>query len=170
MDRDGQMDKKKKKEFVFFWEEPLKKKAEAHADDNFFAPDFGKDMEQMMNEIMKNFLGGSNFSVKVSAPITIQDRGGEFVMRAELPGFEKKDVNMHVSENRIEISAEKKTKRDERSEQRFFTEASHSRLARSFMLPEPIDADRVEAVFRNGVLIVRMPKLRTKKFKKIDLE
>ncbi len=157
--------KEKKRKLRFFWEEGGKKD-EPEFDP--FGAGFGSDMESLMNEMMKSV--NMPFNIRISAPITLSDSGNAFVLRAELPGFEKKDINLQVSEDRIEVSAEKKKASREKTEKGLYAEASHSRLFKSFALPGHIDVGRVEAAFKNSVLVVMMPKLQRKRqSKKVDI-
>lgn len=80
----------------------------------------------------------------------VQDRDKEVVVRAELPGFDEKELDIQVSDNVLTIKAEKEQKGD--GQQRW------SRFQRSFTLPTGADPDKIEANYRNGVLEMHIPR------------
>lgn len=97
-----------------------------------------------------------------SMGIDLADHGEEFVLTADVPGFEKDDVDLRLSDNTLHITAEREgeetTERDE--EEGFYIKSERERqsLSRSVRLPEPIDAESIEATYRNGVVTVTIPK------------
>lgn len=94
----------------------------------------------------------------------VEDRENEFVVRADAPGFEADDFDIQVSGNVLKISAEHavNSTNGEREAQRYFE--------RSMTLPAGIDAQHVEASYRNGVLEVRLPKDEESKPRKIAVK
>jgi HSP20 family protein len=85
-------------------------------------------------------------------------RGDNLVVRADLPGLERDDVNVEVTDdNALTISGERRQEAVEDREGYYRSERSYGRFFRSIPLPEGVDADRVEASFKNGVLEVTLP-------------
>lgn len=76
----------------------------------------------------------------------------------DLPGIEKKDISLNVSNDRIEIRAEKKHEKKEEKKGAFRMERSYSGFFRSFVLPSHVDASKINASFKDGVLKLRVPK------------
>ena len=76
----------------------------------------------------------------------------------DLPGIEKKDIQLSVSSDRIEIRAEKKSESKDESKGAFRMERMYSGFFRSFILPSHVDGSRATAKFENGVLKLRIPK------------
>jgi HSP20 family protein len=85
----------------------------------------------------------------------IEDAGNEVVVRAEAPGFENHDFNIQVSGNQLTIHAERKHEGKGTDDGYNYSER---RLHRSLTLPAGVDADKVEASYRNGVLELHFPK------------
>ncbi len=79
----------------------------------------------------------------------------------DLPGIEKKDIRLNVSQDRVEIRAEKKKEVKEEKKEGFRMERSYSGFFRSFILPSHVNASKVSASFKDGVLKIRIPKSST---------
>ena len=90
-------------------------------------------------------------------PIDVHETAEEYVITAELPGLERNDVRIQVGDGRVQISGERR-ERDIPCEQYHRVERGHGSFSRTFELPLPVDAGRVTADLRDGVLIVICPK------------
>jgi HSP20 family protein len=90
-------------------------------------------------------------------PIDVQETADEYVITAELPGLGRNDVRIQVVDGRVQISGERR-ERDIPCEQYHRVERGHGSFNRTFELPLPVDAGRVTADLRDGVLIVICPK------------
>ena len=90
-------------------------------------------------------------------PIDVHETTDEYVITAELPGLGRKDVEIHVSDGRVQISGQRR-ERGVPCEQYHRVERGHGTFSRTFELPLPVDADRVMADLRDGVLTVICPK------------
>jgi HSP20 family protein len=84
----------------------------------------------------------------------------ELALTAELPGVGKDDVNVEVEDGVLTIRGEKHQERTEGGEDRDFHvwERSYGAFMRSFTLPRAVDAEKITAGFRDGVLKIRLPK------------
>ena len=92
--------------------------------------------------------------------IDLVDEGKGFVLKAELPGIEKSDLNIEVTENAIEISGESSSEKEEKDNETGFVrrERHYARFHRSLPFPEAIVPDKVDAQLKDGVLTVKAPK------------
>ena len=91
--------------------------------------------------------------------IDLADCGDEFVLTADVPGFERDDIDLRLADDRLHITAEREhEEREEEDEFYIRSERSHRTARRSVRLPEPVDEDAVEATYKNGVLTVTLPK------------
>jgi HSP20 family protein len=102
--------------------------------------------------------------------VDVEETGENFLIRAEMPGLKKEDVKISLAENILTVSGEKKmeTKTDERKYHRL--ERTYGSFQRSFSLPEPIKADKISAVFKDGILEVKVPKSEEAKPREIDIK
>jgi len=81
-------------------------------------------------------------------------RGDEFVVRADLPGLDKKDVTVEVQDDALVIQGERNNEHKEEREGYYASERSYGRFYRVIPLPDGAITDSVKASFRNGVLEV----------------
>lgn len=106
-----------------------------------------------------------------SFPVDVAETDDELVIKADLPGFEKADVAIRVTENTIDIAAQHKQKKIEQKENYFRAERSMGALRRYLALPAEVNPDTAKAKMENGVLEIRLKKAKpTKKAKKVQVQ
>jgi HSP20 family protein len=104
-------------------------------------------------------------------PVDLVDRPEEFVATVDLPGFEREDIEIQVTDNQLHITADHEEIIDDEKEDRYIHHERHrSSTRRSIRLPEEVDRDGVEARMKNGVLIVTLPKRELEEGRKIEIE
>jgi HSP20 family protein len=119
-----------------------------------------RDMDRMFGDFLEpprrraqRFRGG------LAAPsVELVDRGTEVVLRAELPGVRKEDVDLTVHDEAITVMGEFKRDETVKDEDYYFSERRYGHFERTVPLPEEVDADRAKASFKDGVLEVVLPK------------
>jgi len=115
--------------------------------DEFMAPFFRGSSSPFWNEMAKN------------QPRTdIQDRGDHFSLTAELPGFDKNDVEVRIGSNGLELKAEKRAD-DKRTDGR---QSTYSYFHRYLTLPESVVSEKVDGTMKNGILELKLPKAEPK--------
>ncbi len=102
--------------------------------------------------------------------IDLQDNGDSFKVNAEMPGLEKKDIKLKVTEDEVIIKAERYDEKEESGKNFYRKERSSSGYYRTLRLPEPVVADSSKASYRNGVLSIEIKKARDKKSREIKVE
>lgn len=107
-----------------------------------------------------------------SPSVDIFEEGNEVIVKAELPGMNKDDIDVNISDDVITISGEKKSEERVEKKDYFRIERSHGSFSRSMTLPSEIQTDKVKAVFKDGVLEVRIPKSESaiQKVKKVKID
>jgi len=92
--------------------------------------------------------------------IDVYEEGDKYMLEAELPGLSDKDIKLEVRNGQLMLSTAKSEKTEEKSKKGRWIrkERREFRFARSFTLPEDVDASAIEAHFKNGVLQVIMSK------------
>jgi len=100
----------------------------------------------------------------------IYESKDNYVFKVELPGFEKKDLNVEIKDNTIIISGEKKKEEEVKEEDYHRIERSYGNFHRSFQLPQNVDHKNVDAKMENGILKVTIPKKEAARPKKIDVK
>ena len=91
-------------------------------------------------------------------PVDIYQNGDqELVLKAELPDMSREDIDITVENFVLTVKGDKKLATDVKDEQYHHIERRYGSFSRSFSLPQTIDASRVAAEYKNGVLTVRLP-------------
>jgi HSP20 family protein len=90
-------------------------------------------------------------------PVDLHETASEYVLTAEVPGLEQKDVSVQLHDSYLTVSG---VRREETRtcEQYHRVERGHGSFSRTFHLPHPVDAERISADLRDGVLRVTCPK------------
>ncbi|MCB0359273.1 MAG: Hsp20/alpha crystallin family protein [Bdellovibrionales bacterium] len=124
-----------------------------------------------MNRLFDSFFDAFGTPVRLSSEssaqrfvpsVDVEDFEDKMVITAELPGLDQKDIDITLQNDRVEISGEKRFEREEKAENgRRYVERSFGSFQRIIPLTAEIDADKVDASFKNGVLHVTLPKADT---------
>lgn len=123
--------------------------------DNLFA-DFG-----FGRGLMAPLERGTNLAQGLWSPqVEMFERGQDIVVRADLPGLSKDDVNVEVADNGITIEGERKSENQQKGEGYFRSERTYGKFYRRLPLPDGARAEDAEATFSNGVLEITMPAAR----------
>jgi len=105
-----------------------------------------------------------------SMAIDLVDRDGEFVVTVDLPGFERDDVDIRVTDHTLRIEAEHEAVHDEEGERFIRHERRHESTDRSVRLPGEVDKQGVAARMRNGVLTITLPKTEIEEARRIEID
>ncbi len=108
---------------------------------------------------------------EIAPSIDIYEEGDDVVVKAELPGMKKEDIEVSLADDSITISGEKKKEEKVERKGYFRHERSYGSFARSFSLPSEVRTDDAKAEFRDGVLEIRVPKTEEarKRVKKVTI-
>ena len=101
--------------------------------------------------------------------VDVIDRDGEVVVKAELPGVDKKDLDISVTNNTVTIKG--KTSHEEKEEKGDYyrCEISRGEYARTLSLPAEVDESKAKASFKDGILELTLPKKEKSKRRKIEV-
>lgn len=136
--------------------------------------DFRRSFDLMMRPYYPpdlQFVEPAAFPVRY-APLDIIDEGTHFVVRAELPGFTKENVDVQVTRDGMNIRAKKEEKKEEQNKNYIHRERAYSSFERYVAFPEEVDAAKAEGTMKEGILELRVPKKEPKpesKPRKIDI-
>ena len=95
-----------------------------------------------------------------------------YEITAELPGMDEKNIDVKVADGTLTIKGEKQEEKEEKKKDYYLRERSFGSFERSFAIPEGVDADKIDASFKKGVLTLTLPKKpeAQKPAKKIDVK
>ncbi len=126
---------------------------------------FGRDVD-LARGLVSPFFGGAGTDLwgragdaeaLWSPPVEVLEKGDNLVVRAEIPGVSKDDVNVTLSNDTLTIEGERRQESEDRGEGFYRSERSYGRFLRTIPLPEGVDTEKVDASFKDGVLEVTVP-------------
>lgn len=101
--------------------------------------------------------------------VDVIDRDDEILVRAEMPGVDKKDVDVSTTENTVTIKGSTHAEEKEEKGDYYRCEISSGSFSRTLALPGNVDASKAKATFKDGVLEMALPKVEKSKRQKIDI-
>ena len=104
-----------------------------------------------------------------SPPLDVSETENEMVVRVEIPGMNEKDIDISLSHGLLTVSGEKTVEKVE-DETCHCMESCYGKFSRTVKLPFEVEADKVDATFKDGVLRIRLPKSESAKPKKIEIK
>ena len=103
--------------------------------------------------------------------VDIEESNNFYLIRADVPGVDKKDINVHMDKGVLSITGEKHEEKETgKGTKRHRTERYNGSFARRFTLPGTIKADKIDASYKDGVLSLMIPKAEEAKPKSIDIK
>ncbi|MGQ4555489.1 Hsp20 family protein [Halobellus sp. GM3] len=103
-------------------------------------------------------------------PIDLLEHDDEYVVTVDLPGFERDDVSIRVTDHTLVVEAERESTVDEDEERYLRRERRHESMQRSVRLPNEVEKEDVSAKMTHGVLTVSLPKLEVAEARTIEIE
>ncbi len=102
--------------------------------------------------------------------VDIYETPDSVVLKAELPGLSTNDIDIQVRDNVLTLKGERRLEKEVKEENYLRVERAYGSFQRAFTLPAAIQADKIRAVFKDGVLEVNIPKAEEAKPKQIKIE
>jgi HSP20 family protein len=133
-------------------------------------------MEQEMEETFDRWLGGwprpfgQAETLGWAPAVDVVDRKNEVVLRADLPGLTEKDVELTLQNGNLNIRGERKEEKEIKEENYYCSERWSGAFSRTLALPAGVEADKISATFKEGVLEVHLPKTQGAEGKKIEIK
>src|SRR5512145_475921 len=118
-------------------------------------------MPSLIDDFFGRDLIGSFFNDQtgISMPaVNIVENADAFKIEVAAPGLEKNDFKIDLENNMLTISAEKEQNNEEKDLKYMRREFSYSSFKRSFSLPLTVDGEKIEAIHKDGVLLITLPK------------
>jgi HSP20 family protein len=126
--------------------------------------------ERFLREAFSPVTNEGEVSTRTWAPpVDIFENGDNLVLKAELPGVNPDDVEIRVEDNTLYLKGERKFEKEVKEQSYHRVERSYGTFTRTFSLPNSIDADKVSANYKDGVLTLTMPKKEEAKPKTIKI-
>jgi len=137
---------------------------------------FRKNMEQ----VFEDFLHASQNFGLFSSPLAkcdfmpqldVSESETEIQVNAELPGMTDKDIEVSLENNVLNIKGQKKQEQEKKEKNYHYVERQYGSFYRSIPLPAEVEGEKIEAIFKNGILTISLPKVKSKEqAKKIQVK
>lgn len=128
-----------------------------------------RDMDRMFDNFYRSESSDVENLSGLYPPVDIKETKDELILTTEIPGISKDDINISFSENTLTIKGEKKEEKKESDHNYHKVERRFGSFQRSFTLGTQVDADKVNASCKDGILIIEMPKKEEVKPKEIPI-
>jgi HSP20 family protein len=102
--------------------------------------------------------------------VDVREAEDEYLMEVELPGLTDKDIELNVEDNILTLSSKKEQEKEEKKNGYLIRERRKHEFARTFVLPKDVEREKIKAEFKNGLLVVNIPKKPEAKPRKIDVK
>jgi HSP20 family protein len=133
------------------------------------------DIQSEMNRLFDTFFGRpapqTGGMERVWAPaVDMYETKDELVMAVELPGVSEKDIHLSITGDLLSVKGERHWQQDVKQENFFRSERWLGKFERTLPLPMPVQSDKVKAAYRDGVLMITLPKAEEIKAKEIKID
>ena len=129
-------------------------------------------MQQEMNRFFEEFFGERHAELIEGnwlPAVDVSENDSAIIVRAELPGMTQEDIELNLQDNVLTLQGEKKKMTEEEKENCHRLERCYGSFNRSFTLPVSVDQDNISATFKDGILVVNLPKSEEARPKKIAI-
>ena len=126
-----------------------------------------------MDDLFDSFFRGLDrpfAGYKVWPAIDVAEQDNAIVVRAEVPGCKAEDIDISVFNNKLTISGEKKLTEEKKEKGYYHVESSYGSFRRELTLPTDVDQKKIEAVCKDGVLSITLPKAAKSKAVKVKVK
>lgn len=136
---------------------------------------FGRDFTRIADRLNRafdlRFEDSDRESLGVwNPPVDIMEDKDGLVLKAELPGMDKKDIEVRVENNVLTLQGERKRESETKENGYYRRERAYGTFSRSFSLPTSVDTGKIGAEYKDGVLSVSLPKAEEAKPKQIQVK
>jgi HSP20 family protein len=128
-----------------------------------------------INRMFDSFFNGGTLEGNSLMPATwspavdLSERDNEYVLKVELPGVSKDDVKLTLQDNVLTVRGEKKQEKETKRSNYSRVERSYGAFQRSFTLPTTVEEGKIEAIYKDGILTVNLPKAEQAKRMEIEV-
>ena len=136
---------------------------------SFLNPFRGLQLQRSMFDLEPSRQGGSSVA---SPAMDLVERDNAYELTADMPGLDEKNIEVDVANGVLTVRGQKEEEKVEKKQDFHLRERRFGSFSRSVRIPNTVDADKIEATFKNGVLKVTLPKMPVaqKPTKKIEVK
>jgi len=123
-----------------------------------------------MDQILDTFFGRAPAEVAWSPAVDVYETKDDIVVKAELPGVKPEDVEVSIVGDTLTLKGERRKEAEVREEGYYRIERSYGAFQRSLTLPSVVNAEKVKATYKDGLLEIKLPKKEEAKPKTVKVE
>jgi len=132
---------------------------------------FRSDIDRMFDDFFTRSPFSRSYGAEEWMPaVDISETGKEIIVNAEIPGMDAKDIDISINGRLLTIKGERKQEQEEKGENYHRIERRYGSFSRSLELPVDVNADKVKATYKEGVLKLNLPKAKEQSVKKIEVK
>ena len=128
-----------------------------------------KGLDSFVNSFFSNQTDDSDSCCHFAPRVDIAENENELMMFAEMPGFDKGEIKVVVEDNVLTISGERKSSVEDENSHYLRKELRKGSFSRAFTLPDYVEAEKINADYKDGVLKLTVPKVEKAKPKEISV-
>ena len=128
------------------------------------------EIDRLFDSPLSELARASQFLSGAAPAVDVYEDRENFVVKAELPGMKKEDIDVSLHDGMLSISGERKSEEKVEQGEVYRSERFFGRFQRTVALPTTVDAARIKAQYKDGVLTVTLPKAEEAKPKQIDVQ
>lgn len=117
-----------------------------------------KEMDRLFERFWEGDLPELPWTGEWAPALDVSETKDTVMVKAEVPGMDPKDIALSLQDQVLTLKGEKKQEKEEKDEHYYRAERSYGAFARAIRLPAPVDASKVTASFKHGLLKVTLPK------------
>jgi HSP20 family protein len=128
------------------------------------------DLNRVQREFEKSFFGPRSRNADFAPAVDVHEDVERLVLRAELPGVKREDIEVSIDANVLTLKGERKLEKEEEGRRYHRIERSYGTFVRQFQLPSNLDTAKIDAQLTDGVLTIALNKKQELKPRKIDVK
>jgi len=129
------------------------------------------ELDRFFHEGWRGFPDRDFLPERVWSPaVDLYETDENLVVKAELPGLDKKDIKLTLSDGLLTIAGERKQEKETKGKNYHRVESSYGSFQRAISLPVPVQADKIKADYKRGVLEIILPKAEEAKTREIQID
>ncbi len=128
------------------------------------------DLNRVQREFEKSFFGPRTRNADFAPAVDVHEDSERLVLRAELPGVKREDIEVSIDANVLTLKGERKLEKEEQGRRYHRIERSYGTFVRQFQLPSNVDTTQIDAQLTEGILTVALNKKQELKPRKIDVK
>lgn len=132
--------------------------------------DFQTEMNSLFDHAFGRHGWGEMFETSQDPALDVFEEGNRYHVHVDLPGMKRDDIAITLEGGTLTITGEKKRENETNEEDYYRAERSYGKFSRSLTLPASVDANKIEATYKDGVLEVLIPKTEEARPKQIKIE